>query len=274
MTAELVPSVSIEALVMRRDAMVERLTQAHALFVQAEELAKGLLGEGEEAWRAGLGLTFGFGSGRHYRAYEFTTAEGLATLVREVDARAWSFLLDKSGLRSFMDAEARSTWDRSIDEKDVPPLTVENITNTFASMHAKRGEMFERGVVAVFRSLSWDYKTNRPQMFGRRLVLTRVCGPYKYGGRGDALDDLHRVMAVLDGKPEPDHRASARRRLDHADWPSAGLEIDGYFSARGYKNGNAHITFLRQDLVDRMNAILAKHHPCALARSPEAEARP
>jgi hypothetical protein len=45
---------------------------------------------------------------------------------------------------------------------------------TFVQLHAKRGEFFERGVLAVFRGLSWDYKTNRPQAFGRRIVVKHV----------------------------------------------------------------------------------------------------
>lgn len=36
------------------------------------------------------------------------------------------------------------------------------------------------------------------------------------------------------------------------------------FEIKGFLNGNAHITFLRPDLVDRMNQILAKHYPNAL----------
>ncbi|ONZ24329.1 hypothetical protein A8F44_22135, partial [Burkholderia cenocepacia] len=34
---------------------------------------------------------------------------------------------------------------------------------------------------------------------------------------------------------------------------------------RWFKNGNGHLTFKRADLVDRMNLILAKHYPNALA---------
>ena len=74
------------------------------------------------------------------------------------------------------------------------------------------------------------------------------------------LEDLVRVMSILDGEPEPDHRHATLAALTQANWPNEGpFSLNGYFSLRGYRNGNAHLTFLRLDLVDKMNAIIAKH---------------
>jgi len=111
------------------------------------------------------------------------SSEPLATLLavslKSVDAGAWSYLMHESGLRTFMDATARKEWDEKIYAQDVPPLTVENIEATFSTLHSARGDMFERGVLAVFRSLSWNYKTNEPFKFGKRIIvddLFHSCG--------------------------------------------------------------------------------------------------
>jgi hypothetical protein len=261
-TAELVPGLSIETLVMQRDAMVERIEAAHRSLVEADELAVAMFGD----MHGRLALL-----NYHGRRREFTSEDGLGDMVKQIDGRAWSYLLDKSGLRTFMDHEARAKWDDAIEKNDVPPLTVYAIKATFASLYEQRGEMFERGVEKLFRSLSWDYKTNNPVMFGKRLVMRHVVDVFRCHNV-DRLDDLVRALSVLDGKPEPDHRSSVGRRLSDARWPwSAPVMAFDYFTVRGFKNGNAHLTFTRPDLVDRLNQILARRCPGALPCSREAE---
>jgi hypothetical protein len=209
--------------------------------------------------------------GRHHR-HAFTVQDGAEDLIKELDGRAWEYLLEQSGLKSFLDADARAKWSKAIEANDYPPLTRENIHATFRALYDTRGDMFERGVVEIFRSLSWDYRTNSPRKFGKRLILRYAVHVWKDGSFGgpesratDRLDDLLRVMSVLDGKPEPDYRQRSYTRLCEQGWPKTSQVADlGYLSLRGFKNGNGHVTFVRLDLVDKLNEILAKHHPNAL----------
>ena len=46
-------------------------------------------------------------------------------------------------------------------------------------------------------------------------------------------------------------------------WPK--IAENDYFSIRLFKNQNGHVTFTRPDLVTRLNLIIAKHFPHALA---------
>lgn len=261
MTAELVPSVSIETLVMQRDAMVERVRAAHAALIQAEELGAAMFGEKHRGHRNGL---------RNYTTgHDFTSDIGLHEQIKEIDGRAWEHLLHHSGLRTFMDAKAREQWNKAIEKNDVPDLTVANINATFSTMHAGRREMFERGVIEVFKQLSWDYKTHNGVMFGKRIILRHINDPrfgVQYSGC-DRLDDLQRVLSVLDHQPESDHRQGIYRRI--VGLKSGETQSLEYFTIRVFKNGNGHLTFTRPDLVDEMNAILARHYPNALAPSRE-----
>ena len=262
---ELVPSVSIAALVLRRDGIVERLRQAHVALVEAEQLAEALFGDEMRGHRMSV-LTSDHQS--------FTSDRGIEYMTKEVDGRAWSYLLRVSGLQTFMDAKARDEWNKAIERNDVPPLTTDNIHATFSALHQGRGEMFERGVVAVFRSLSWDYKTNNPVMFGKRIILRNVVDVWAGGGcfgpshhGANKLDDLVRVLSVLDGKPEPDYRSACYRRLTEIQWmrgSGPNFATLDYFTLKGFKNGNGHLTFTRPELVDKMNAIVARHFPGAL----------
>ncbi|MCS6515129.1 DUF4942 domain-containing protein, partial [Burkholderia thailandensis] len=79
------------------------------------------------------------------------------------------------------------------------------------------------------------------------------------------LDDLTRVCCILDGKPEPDHRHGADGLFSEAPQARRTEAENAYFHLRFFKNGNGHLTCKRLDLVEKMNQILAKHYPNALA---------
>ncbi len=307
-TSELVKTVSIPALVMKRDRIIARIREAHRLLNIVDEEAHATKAEHElgrgTVWC--LGLSFSAG-GR-----TFTDERGVELAAKKIDAWFWSYLLAESGMQSFLDATTREEWRKSIDREDVPELTVANIEATFSALYKQRGEMFERGVIEMFRKLSHDYKTNTPVKLGKRLILEYAVERYHGKDKSvhgvahnasDKLDDLLRVMFMLDGKPELDHRRGAWHTLRqygsttrtetvyargnvHAsgtrevDVPGPGwmtnnpnhyrdATLHGMFSIRGFKNGNGHITFLRPDLVDKMNAIIAKHYPNALPPADE-----
>lgn len=123
---------------------------------------------------------------------------------------------------SLMDAQARDQWYNSLEKDDIPEISEANIFNTFQLLHQSKGEVFERGVINVFKSLSWDFKTNSPCKFGKKIIVT-VLVKYDRWGFGlnwgwyrDRLADLERMLMILDGQPIPDNHADVTRRLsDH-----------------------------------------------------------
>jgi len=103
-------------------------------------------------------------------------------------------------------------------------------------------------------------------LFGKRIIVRGVTGGW--GARGsDSLDDLDRAFHVLDGKPEPDHRSSIKARLPTSYEAKAYTLETQYLRIKGFKNRNGHVEFLRPDLVEKMNLILARHSPHDLARA-------
>lgn len=91
-----------------------------------------------------------------------------------------------------------------------------------------------------------------------RLVLRFIRGEHTK----NKLDDLVRFFSVIDGKPEPDHRHAISSALGY--WSNAKEIEHEYMHIRTFKNGNGHLTFKRLDLVEKLNAVLAKHYPGAL----------
>lgn len=279
--SDIIPSISIEAVVAKRDEIARRITEATAVFGEAVAIGKSMTAYGLDA---ALSLTV---SSWSHRAGWFGDPALAETLIRDVDRRLWAQLLDKSGMRSFMDAEARAQFAADL-EKNAPPLTVENVRATFAQIHEQRGDLFERGVINVFRRRSWCHKTNSPRAFGKRLILTRAVDKL-YGsgcwslavmsGAGDAIDDLLRVLAVLAGHPEPDHRHGVNAQVAAQTWRGTDVAVVGIvglaqplplIDLRAFKNGNLHARFVRPDLVDKLNRIVAKHHPHMLPPADEA----
>lgn len=262
--SELVKSVSIENMVNQRAAVVERLNQALELIAEAERLATAahvgfprLVIDNSYSLR-GRTVTI---SGQYASRDEVR-----ASVLRTVDAPAWQYLLNESGLRTFMDANARSKWDKQISDGEIPELTAANVRATFGMLYDARGEMFERGVIECFRRLSWDYKTNQPFKFGKRIIVNCL---FSYGSPNhratNELDDLLRVFHVLDDKPEADHRNGVYALISDARQRRETEAENDYMRVKWFKKGSGHILFKRLDLVDKLNGILAKHYPHALA---------
>jgi hypothetical protein len=267
---ELIPSLSLEALLARREAAVARLRTIAQAVKEYQDIGSVIWGTDEDGSRF-LSAPYTFREPVDQRPSgrgEYLSSESwLEASIKAVDAALWDHLLDRSGLRTFLDSKARHEWHEQIEKRQTPPLTAENIAATFGSLHARRGEFFERGVLEVFRKLSWDYATNQPQAFGKRIILRGIVTadgwPSTYGGRADSLEDLERAFCILDGRPEPDHRRGISTQLWHRQPRHAPIET-AYMRIRTFKNGNGHAEFLRPELVDELNRILAKHQPKAL----------
>ncbi|PSY63543.1 DUF4942 domain-containing protein, partial [Escherichia coli] len=167
----------------------------------------------------------------------------------------------------------RDEWNRQLQSESCPEITLDNVLATFRHLNAGKVDTFEKGVIDVFRQLSWDYKTNNPCRLGKKIIVSNILYRWRTGyvsldHSGMAkLDDLARPFWLLDGRNVPDFRESdgARfgdfiRREDNI-----GQLYEGeYFTIRAFLKGTVHIMFRRPDLVDRLNDIIARHFPEAL----------
>lgn len=276
--APLVKSISIENLLAQRDGILKRISAAVELCKESAAIGEASGISGSVKYRD---FSYILQGPDRYRHTCFLDEDAVAQITKRLDANAWQHLLYESGIRTLMDAKAREEWDSKIQNADVPELTADNIKSTFGMLYQNRGEIFERGVVNAFRNLSWCYKTNRPFAFGKRIVITYLRAEVKGGGSSlgwpnhvkcNQLDDLIRCFHVLDGKPEPDHRGGTYHLLYDENRKNLRDVENEYLAFRSFRNGNAHVTFKRPDLVAKMNAILAKHYPAMLPEDRHEEA--
>ncbi|HAZ3897013.1 TPA: DUF4942 domain-containing protein, partial [Escherichia coli] len=95
----------------------------------------------------------------------------MKAITRNLDREIWRDLMQRSGMLSLMDAQARDTWYRSLEYDNFPEISEANILSTFEQLHQNKDEVFKRGVINVFRELSWNYKTNSPCKFGSKIII-------------------------------------------------------------------------------------------------------
>ena len=262
---ELIKSVSIENLVMQRESVLERLQVIYDMLKETESISRSA-GLGDcEYWlkdRYGCGM--------------FRIDDLIDTATNEIDSTGWQYLMSESGMRTYMDKQAREEWDKKIMERNVPPLTFENIRATFKLLFETKNEIFERGVINIFKSLSWDYKTNSPCKFGKKIILNNMVDYHRqygfsiYTSNLNTLVDLERIFHIIEHQPIPDHRHDIAERVYQAVRQGNGPELpdntyeDERFLIRWYQKGSLHVTFKQPELIQALNTILVRHYPDAL----------
>nr|WP_262254852.1 DUF4942 domain-containing protein [Serratia proteamaculans] len=262
---EIICSTSIERIVSGRNAV---LMQIEALIYQLESISA-------TTSSIGGGMARDWGMRQDFRCgcWLMEKAEtAMKVITCNLDRGIWRDLMKKSGMLSLMDAQARDLWDRNLEGDEIPAISEANILSTFEQLHQSKDEVFERGIINIFKGLSWDFKTNSPCSFGKKMIINCLVAYNRWGyslcggWRRDQLADLERMLHLLDGKPIPDNRGDVTTRLmEHVSLQKAShIYEDDYFSIRYFQKGTGHITFKRPELIDKMNDIVAKHFPAAL----------
>ncbi|QGP85393.1 DUF4942 domain-containing protein [Leclercia adecarboxylata] len=264
--SELICSTSIERIVTGRNAALKQIEQLIEQLDAISRLTSEIGGGTAQDWA--------MKSGHRYDSWLTEKADkAIPAVTRNIDRSIWRDLMLRSGMMALMDAQARDQWHKNLEEGELPAISEAHILSTFEQLHLNKMDVFERGIINVFKGLSWDYKTNSPYSFGKKIIVNNLVTHNRWGfslnwgWRRDQLADLERMLFLLDGKPIPDNRGDVTTRLmEHIrDNLSKDVYEDDFFSIRYFQKGTAHITFKRYDLTEKMNDIVAKHYPGMLA---------
>ena len=264
---ELILSTSIERIVTGRDSALMKIQQIIDQLDAISRLTSEVGGGTAQDWA--------MKSGHRYDSWLTEKVDkAMPAITRNIDRCIWRDLMLKSGMMALMDAQARDQWHENLEEGDPPAISEANILSTFEQLHLNKMDLFERGIINVFKGLSWDYKTNSPCSFGKKIIINNLVTHNRWGfslnwgWRRDQLADLERMLFLLNGKPIPDNRGDITTRLmaHIRDNPDKDVYEDELFRVRYFQKGTAHLTFKRLDLVEMMNDIIAKHYPGMLAK--------
>ncbi|MGK4316739.1 DUF4942 domain-containing protein, partial [Escherichia coli] len=65
----------------------------------------------------------------------------MKAITRNLDREIWRDLMQRSGMLSLMDAQARDTWYRSLEYDNFPEISEANILSTFEQLHQNKDEV-------------------------------------------------------------------------------------------------------------------------------------
>lgn len=208
-------------------------------------------------------------------ADKFSPVESVETFRRQMDASIWTHLLEFTGLRSMMDATAARQFDQDLCG-DVTPATAENLRATFQTLMGQADLIFVRGIATAFSSLERRFKSHDGFKIGGKVILTRAFSEYSgtldhCGYQRETIMDIERVFAKLDGDVPIGWGILSKIDSDRRGYygPQQSVTETAYFRVRGFKNGNAHLWFTRDDLVEKVNKLLADYYGAVLPDAAE-----
>jgi hypothetical protein len=187
------------------------------------------------------------------------------TVRAHIKTDAWRHIAERLEMRSLMSTERAKELDAQLSEPDkLPDLTPEAITAMIDGLHSNLDQYMTEAVKEVFeflRPCRSELKTNSEFEVGRKVILRYSYNAFystpkiEYGTHMQDYHNLDNIFHLLDGKgPVKSHRGPLIDAVEHL--PAFGeTATTAYFSAKPYKNGRLHITFLRPDLVAKLNRI-------------------
>lgn len=248
-----IKSVSFEALIAKRQAIIEKADQMMQLNDEIEQI---------QASMSERTTSVIHGSGRGNSVLFMVADKRLAKVTARVDKLAWQKLLDESGLKTMMSRSMLEQWDKIFydDTAPVPELTLDSVKSTFEQLAANRGDMMIDSVVELFQKLSWSYKSNLPHKLGKRIVMTHMGA---YSRCVDQLADLERVVNALKGLDLQQPELASMYYNARLKRSSGEIETDD-FRIKFYANHNAHVFIKDPVIIENLNALIAKRYPDAL----------
>jgi len=264
---ELIPRTTVTEICAHRGAAMSTMREAVAAMVHGIELVEKSEYHAQHAYGA---AHFTLSDRSELTAYKrlFEGIDAVASLKayrQQVDARVWMNLLALTGMESMMDRTAKDELYKQLCG-DVPEVTEDTVWSTFDSLAGQAKLIFQRGLARAFIDLDRRFRSHDGFKIGSRIILTRVFDDWgswsHWNGTRDTICDVERVFAVLDGnKPNPRGLIAA---IDDSRGGRYGkrqsyMESE-YFRIRTFQNGNAHLWFTRDELVEKANLLLAEYY--------------
>lgn len=267
-------SLRIDEICAHRDRALELARQAVELRAKADQLmveaqAEVAMATAGNNWIDAIGESRDPNREALLRSLDGSRAiEGFRVML---DAGVLKRLYFATQAWDMLDAEAKRNLLAELGAGRVPEATFENLAATFEIIAREMGLNFRTGLARTFSQLDRRFKSHDGFKVGSRIIITRVLGDFglfnRYG-EWAAIVDVERCFAILDNGAKPcpgelEHQIRAERAGRTG--PHQSVHETRYFRIRIFKNGNAHLWMLRDDLVERVNLELAAYYGAVLA---------
>lgn len=191
----------------------------------------------------------------------------LAQARKLTDSDVWSHVVGMTDLDRLMDKTAKDQLRKQLMD-DPPEATLENITATLDQFLLDADTIFRRGIAECFSKLDRRFRSHTGWKIGSRVILDNALdesGSWSYhSNKRDTIRDIERTFLILDGKRMPEEyaglTAAIERQRDGRWGRRQGYVETEYFKVRTFMNGNVHIWFQCDDLLRRVNKLLAEYY--------------
>lgn len=257
-SSAIVPRTTIGGLVSRRDAAFAHLVEARDRLHEALDAAR----------EAGAGAWPGLGDKLTRLLLSRNERDGFIDAARrQIDAAAWNNVVFTHGFERIMDRQALDEFRGQLD-RDPPVFDLETADATMRQLVLDADRLMRRGVANAFSKLDRRFRSHDGFTIGSRVVLDHAfseSGSWNHHRRhDDVIRDVERALLTLDGQEVPDRYAGIVGLVDQArsgHWSPFACHIENdHLRIRTFKNGNAHLWFKRDDLLRRINRLLAEHY--------------
>lgn len=224
----------------------------------------------------------------------FVESIGSRPHIRAADLRknllksGWKAVYNRLQIDRIASAKDKQLFERTL--ADPPPLTFDNAKATFRDYFERPRFHVLRGLAEVFVDLDPAYKSHSKVRIGvkglpKRIIITGW-GDFSYGYARDRFRDIVNALAAYQGKPGYEY--GEIRAMDAAHQVGEDAVFDGRsynwrdetfatgdrgFTVRKFRNGNIHILFEAQTLLD-INRALAEFYGEVLPDAEEEGVRP
>jgi hypothetical protein len=189
--------------------------------------------------------------------------------VRWAKQSVWSYLIKRTKIEEVMTAEGVQELKAQLKKiDDLPELTEENIFNMLKNVYSSAPDKVTEFIKETFEWLlpiRWEneYKTNQKftHELKEKVIKTLIFKDWYGSGNDLSHDSAKHIMAMdnafrlLDGKGVTKWPNDFVTKIFEAIKQDVREAENDYFHFKWYKNGNAHITFKRLDLLSKINAI-------------------
>ena len=165
-----------------------------------------------------------------------------------------------------MPNDRRIEWNKQITEMDTPDFEDDTVRANLSELLFSKEKFFSERVGGIFRSLSGEHITNRPEGFSKRMIINRVYDEYGYVSyeRSGYIDDLRKVIAKFMGRDPEGSRNTDKLLKVARERSGTWLTVDGgALRLKAFLKGTLHLE-IHQDMAWRLNDILAFLYPAAI----------
>lgn len=264
-----VPRQTLEEMERNRGRALDLFGEAFDRLDEARKFAALAAGSGAEKLELdddtrNLIMPYRYGSAPQAGREKF-----LEGVTRLTDRAMWSHVIAATDLERLMDKQARDEFRTSLHASP-PPATVQNVQATLSHMLESADDIFRRGIANAFSALDRRFRSHDGFKIGARVVLPWALnehGGWAYGAKHEeTVRDIERTFCILEGDQAPGFTGSAVRQIEQASRDSSRWRIQPftieteYFRVRGFINRNIHLWFKRDDLLRKVNRLLADYY--------------